>query len=1072
MRIGILGPLQVTAADGRPVDVGGARLRSLLIRLALDAGRTVRVETLADALWGDELPADQTNALQSLVSRLRRALPEPDVLRSEPGGYRLDVDRHAVDAVRFEELTRCGHDSLNRGAAAAAVEELDRAIGLWRGPALADVLESVYAAAPAARLEELRLSATEDRLDAYLNLGRHSDVVGELESLVAEHPQRERLRGQLMKALYATGRQADALTTYDQFRGTLADELGADPSGQLQEIYVAILRSDPELLARTADDQPQTNLPANLTSFVGRDDDIKRLRDQVGKRRLVTLVGPGGTGKTRLAITAASRLLSDSTGHGNGSEPASFAGGVWLAGLASVTDPADVPFAVLDALGLRESNLVDAGQRKAAAHDAMSRLVDALSSGATLIVLDNCEHVINAAADLAEQLLLRCPGLRLLATSREALNIPGETLYPVEPLGVPSADVPAEEMLAYPSVALFADRGADVRPGFSITDDNRRHVIDICRRLDGLPLAIELAAARLRALSPAQISARLDDRFHLLTGGNRTAVPRHQTLQAVVAWSWDLLTDDERRVAEWLSEFPAGSTPESVAGVCGFAPAAALDLLVALVDKSLLQVADETEPRYRMLETIREFGRDRLAAAWSLSTVRSAHAGYFLNLAETAEPVLRTADQLRWMRLLDVERDNLLAALRYAVDVDDADTAVRLAAALGLYWSIKGNHAEAVDWLSRALGVPGSSVPDEVRAVAIGFFVINCAAYGDLTPLAGYFDEIRELASSVDPRHGHPLLAALAPGVAGLADNDAGGMDVIDGLLDHQDPWTRSMLHLMRAAFGENLGRMSGMRDDLTQAADGFRALGERWGLAMSLNQLGELEELVGNLDAARACYTEGLALMRELGAESDIGELRYRLARLADDSKAAKAELLAMLDVSVRRGRSQQIATQCRMALGDLARWDGDLVAAKAWYEEATTALESVGLPGALHQRAIVCAARAMLATELGEHQEARVLLAEAVEAGVESHDFPVMAQVGVGIAHLKAGEGDLALAAELLGAADAVRGIANVASIDVKNLSSRLENELGDGFEIAYARGANLSPDAGVERLRAAVG
>lgn len=1052
MHIGILGPL-IVAEDGRTVEIGGGRLRALLVWLALDVGRPVRVDTLADALWGDDLPHDHANAIQSLVSRLRRVLPRPDVLRSEHGGYRLDIDRNAVDAVQFEDLARRGREALRASDIGTAATTLARAQALWRGAALADVLDSQAAAAPAARLEELRLTVTEDRLEAELTRGRYGETIGELEAVVADHPYRERFRGQLMTAMYATGRRTEALRSYESFRDQIADELGADPSTELQAIHLGILRSDLPLAERSATTW-RTNLPAARSSFIGRDEDVTQLHQLVADHRLVTLVGVGGAGKTRLATTAAQALLSQ------------YSDGVWMVELASATDPAVVPQAVLGALGIREAAVVDAGQARMSAHDATDRLLEALATANALIVLDNCEHVIQAAATLADQLLRGCPSLRLIATSRESLGIDGEALYQVPPLPVPPPDSPADHVEKYAAAALLIERGNAVRPSFTVTDDNRQAIVDICRRLDGIPLALELAAARLRALSAAQIAARLDDRFRLLTGGSRAALPRHQTLRAVVAWSWDLLTDEERELADRLAVFPGGMTPDSVAEVCGVAADQALDLLSTLVDKSLLYVADITEPRYRMLETIREFGRDRLVEHGDLATARHAHAKYFLGLAERAEPQLRGAGQLTWMRVLDAEHDNILSALRYLVDASDGASAARLGAALAQYWTIKGYHSEASEWLGAVLDV-SQQVPIQLRATVLEFFIINSAAGGDLPAIVRFKDELAYLAANVDITQGHPILAVLRPGVAAFADQDERAVDEIEQALDHPDPWARAMLHMMRAAFKENLGDIDGIQDDLESATAGFRAVGDRWGLAMSLNQLGEFQERTGHRSAARDSYREGLTLMRELGAETDVGELRMRLALLNDDQDATRQELEAILEAASERGRSVHIATMCRVHLGNLARWNGDLETATKWYREAIDG--KAGIMGAPQQEAISHLGMGLAGLERHAVSEALPHLKKALDAALSSNDMPVLAQVAVSVAALAEHEGRTERAAQLLGVGEALRGAPDVAAPDAVRLVARLRDTLGhQEFTAARASGASLNRSAAIRTLR----
>ncbi|XLE01709.1 BTAD domain-containing putative transcriptional regulator [Streptomyces sp. 184] len=1133
MRIGVLGPLEV-AVGGVPVEIAGGRLRALLVRLALDPGRYVGTALLAEDLWGDTAPADPGNALQSLVSRLRRALGRADALAYGPAGYRLALPPEAVDAVRFERVAHAGRAALAAGDAAAARRLLEEALALWRGPALADVADAPFAAAPAHRLEELRLETTEDRIEAGLaeegatggpSAGRPGAAVPELEALTTAYPLRERPRALLIRALCAAGRQPEALAAYEEYRALLAEELGVDPPERLRELHVAVLRGEvtgwgggpygtrPGGSSRTspegaggpsrtspgdggpsaadgtppAADEPEppvrTNLRAALTSFVGRDDELRRVRALLGGSRLVTLTGPGGAGKTRLATTAAATLLDASPG------------GVWLVELAPVTGGDDVPFAVLGALGQRETAVLD--NRHLPPRDVLTRLTDTLAAAPTTLVLDNCEHVVSAAAHLADHLLRRCPELRVLATSREPLGIDGEALCPVPPLGLPAPpagdapDSPDTPDIPYtpadaPAVRLFADRARAARPDFAVGPANAAAVAEICRRLDGLPLAIELAAARLRSLPVEQVAARLDDRFRLLTTGSRTALPRHRTLQAVVAWSWELLEDAERRLAEWLSVFPGGATPESVAGVCGMDVVTALDLLAALADKSLLQIAEAPQgaqaepsagPRYRMLETIREFGRDRLADAGDLDRVRAAHAAHFLRLAETADPHVRSREQLGWIALLDAERDNLLAALRHAVDVGDAGTAVRMVAALGIYWTILGNHSEAADWLRLALDVPGDP-PLEAHAVALGFYLINSATGGGRGPRTETLEELTALVARIDPEGGHPMLAVLEPGIAVFTDDDERGLAAIDARLGHPDPWARALLRMIRAAFRENRGYAPGLEEDLEAAAEGFREVGERWGLAMALHQLGEYRALLGDAERARAGFEEALRLMREVHAEDDVGQLRTRLAQLdaaQGRTEAARAELHRVLRAAVRDGHAHVVAL-CRDVLGDLARGAGEWDEAARWYDEALATLRRGGVAAAQIE-AIVRTGRALLACVRGDLADARTELATGLGIATGVKDMPVVAMVGVGVATLaaehaaSAGRPPFARAAELLGAADAVRGVGDVALPDAAELTARLHRALGADFGPARARGAALKQSDAVELLRAYV-
>ena len=639
VRVGVLGPLEVTDAAGGPVRVGGQRVRALLILLAMDAGRVVSARSLIERLWPDERPADAANALQSLVSRLRVALRQaglPDgVVESSAVGYRLAVSRAAVDALEFEAQARAGRQALAGGDPATAARLLRHALARWRGPALADVAGEEFAAAPAARLAELRGAAQLDRIEAELALGAAGPaLIGELRELTAADPLAERPAALMMRALAAVGRQAEALAVYQRTRDRLAEELGVDPSAQLDQAYIAVLRqeipvahghgvsADPSRdaaagaqpaagaeRATAGDSRATTSAGATgavgdgdgpdaerlgavrrgsgwrqPTSFVGRDPDVVGVLKQLAAERLVTLTGPGGVGKTRLAAEAAERLA--------GGGFAWFTGSASFAALAPVSEPSEVPHAVLDALGLRERSIARRGADGAA--DPLDRLCAALAERDALLILDNCEHVIEPAAILTARLLAECPGVRVLATSREPLRIGGESLYVVAPLPVPPAVDPAVGLVgnaasrrwtaadptSSPAVRLFADRAAAVQADFQLDDSTAGAVAQICRTLDGMPLAIELAAPWLRTLTPVQLAERLDDRFALLTSGSRASLPRHQTLRATVDWSWQLLSGPERVLARRLSVFPGGATLIAAEQVCAdpaSAPAPAPD---------------------------------------------------------------------------------------------------------------------------------------------------------------------------------------------------------------------------------------------------------------------------------------------------------------------------------------------------------------------------------------------------------------------------------------------------------------------------------------------------------------
>ncbi|WP_433529396.1 BTAD domain-containing putative transcriptional regulator [Micromonospora sp. CA-263727] len=1036
MWVGILGPLEVRDGD-QVVEVAGARLRALLIRLALDPGRSVGVPALAEALWGDTPPADTANAVQSLVSRLRRAVPGLGVL-SGPAGYRLDLGPGDVDANRFERLTRDGGEALRTGDAARALATLRDALELWRGAALVDVAEAPYAIAAAGRLEELRLTAQEDRIEAELQFGQAASPVAELDELAAAHPLRERLAALHMRALAAAGRPAEALTIFERLRQRLSDELGADPSPELRAAHLALLRG--EVASPPAKVAAQRgNLRAGLSTFVGRDEDLRQLTKHLAENRLVTLIGAGGTGKTRLAIVAAG-VLADS-----------LAGGAWLVELAPITEPADVPRAVLDTVGRRDLALESA---RPTPRDTLGRLVEALASEETLIVLDNCEHVVGAAARLADDLLGRCPGLRILATSQEPLGIVGEVLDPVPPLRLPPVDVTSIDALAYPSVQLLRDRGAAVRPGFAVTDDNVAEVGEICRRLDGLPLAIELAAARLRTLSPGQVAAALDDRFRLLTGGSRTALPRHRTLRAVVDWSWALLTDAERRLAERLAVFPSSITAESAVAVGGGDAAPVLDVLV---DKSLLQVVGDG--RFRMLETIREYGLERLAETGGLAQARAAHAVYFRHLMQTADPHLRTAGQLPWLRRLEAERDNIVGALQFACEAGDADTALRIGAALTLPLVIWGDDAIGGDVLARALALPGPA-PSGERAVVLALRLIMDSFGGAREPDAAQVAELAE-AFRAAQGSGNPYLALLEPLLSMLVDDTAAGIAAVDRARPDADPWTSGTLLALRGRIKENDGDADGMLRDLTQATAQLRAVGERWSLSMALSQYADALTKRGDWAAATSALEESARLSRELDPATEPGFQMVWLAALrarSGDVAGAKRDLRRFIadQAAGRDGRNTAFGL---VMLGDIARVEGSLDEAQECLTEAMRRLAA--MPLAVPQfRGLVLTAMAHLALARADIAGARRCVGEAASCGIASRDMPVVAIVTVGWVALAAAEGRFALAAELLGTSDSLRGWPDRSNVDAQRLAEELRAELGDeAYDSSYARGNGLS-------------
>ncbi|MGW3678367.1 AfsR/SARP family transcriptional regulator [Streptomyces prasinus] len=1128
VRYRILGTTQALRPDGTVVPLGGARLRALLTVLALRAGRTVPVRLLVDEVWDGGPPADATGALQALVGRLRRALGA-DAVASGDGGYRLTAPADDVDLHRFGRLAGEGLRALADGEPARAGLVLDDALALWRGPALTDL---PCRTAEAARVDALRLDALRARHGAALALGEAGRSLPELTALCDSHPLDEPLQVLRLRALRDAGRAAEALAAYEDVRRLLAERLGSDPGAELRSLYAELLKPEaasPPRSARPgtpgarkpADAPPQPPPPspsppppggprARLTSFVGREADLEAIRDDLSSARLVTLIGPGGAGKTRLSQEAAEALLRASAAHGGAGGDTTGDGarhglldrvrdGVRIVELAPVDDPAGVPEAVVTAVGARETVLYGAGAEgmRAATErggDPVDRLAEHCGRRRMLLVLDNCEHVVDAAARLVETLLERCPGLTVLATSREPLGVPGESLRPVEPLPEPVA------------LRLLADRGAAARPGFRVEDDPEA-CAEICRRLDGLPLAIELAAARLRMLTPRQIADRLDDRFRLLTSGSRTVRPRQQTLRAVVDWSWDLLDDGERDVLRRLSVFAGGCDLAAAEAVCG---PAVLDVLGSLVDKSLVVAAPPADGagsdgmRYRLLETVAEYASERLDESGQRTGAERAHLTYYRELARTTDPLLRGPDQLAAIGRLEREYENLRTALRHALAARDEQEALCLTLSLAWYWQMRDQRIEARNWCREVMALGPDPFAEPVRPVPslwrrctdapppMSDEVLAEARRGvHLSHMACMDTELDDWMTPEAQRRLRVIAAVYAPGQPQICRPPGtfwafalmliGEMGTLYKVVDEavrtcrQTPgfdWELASNLQMRANFLANRSDWAGdALRDADEALEIYRRLGDAWGTAESLSARAEARERRGECALAAADYEEAIRYAERLGAHAQAAVLTARLGGvLLETGEEERGERL-LREVIERRGGGHEPALPAARLF--LTGWLGMTGRTADARDQLRALREEFRLSNYVVFDAFILGAEGWLDVVDGHDERALGTIREALAQSNNPLTLAIAAHMRA--SHLTMGATALAGvdggrrardAARCLGAADASLPPGHVAGRmerEVRDLAERRTRDaLGDpAYETAYAEGGRLSPE-----------
>lgn len=960
MEVRLLGPFALVE-HGREREVTSASERALLALLATAPGRTFTRDQLVDALWGEAPPANPQNALQLRVSKLRKVLG--GALATVPSGYRLDLSEDDVDALRFVGLVR--------------QRRLREALELWRGDPLAEFGTLPWAQAEATRLREVHATAVEDHVDERLAAGDHTTLIADLEGLIAVEPLRERIRAQHMVALHRSGRTADALAAFQSFRQHLNEELGVEPSADLRSLEMRILRDDPSLAAPHRPSPVAGNLPAPRGPLIGRSVLLERVQDLVAETPLVTLTGPGGVGKTTLAITLGRRVADH------------YEGGVWFVPLASVEHDSQVPDAVARVLPVADPDKGSAFQ-----------LVSAwLSTRAALLVLDNCEHLADACANFADELLrVAGPALRIVTTSREALAVLGETQVPVPPL---------EESDA---ARLFVDRALRAAPDVPLSADDPQ-VLRICERLDGLPLAIELAAARIKTLSTDDLAARLDDRFGLLTTAPRTAEVRHRTLRATIDWSHELLTAPQQALFRRLAVFRGGWTLPAAEGVCDETAGSVLDLLGELVDRSMVVTS---RGRFRMLETIRAYAEERLNSSSDLDAVARRHAEYFTRFAEQAEPHLRGPTQREWLARLRDEDGNLRQAATWAIAHRDADPdlALRLGGALGWYWYV-GRQIDGTSYLRDALrGVTGASASARARALqALSLAVrpVGCIVHPTADGAQAAADSAALFIQVGDTARA--AFSQLLQAVEGVGQPDPTvALEQVErartSLRAHGDTWGSALADFVEMEIRLHHGEVDPALRLGRSSERGFNRIDDDWGRSAVMLHLGYGLRVAGRLDEAGEVLERAVVLSRDGELPNNLARAAFELAEAALDRGDADAAgpWLETCERTARDLGNDTLLAMAHLGRAGVHRLARDTGAAVAHYRSAL-----VHARGSEFVKGLVRAHAGLAATHLddGTAEDARHELERAMALAGRLADAGIAASILELRARLAAHEG-----------------------------------------------------------------
>jgi predicted ATPase/DNA-binding SARP family transcriptional activator len=965
LEIRLLGPFAVEL-DGTPAHVGRSKRPALLALLALRRGQVVSVEEAIDALWGEELPAAPRNAVQHHVGRLRAALGA-ETIAASADGYALA--NAWVDALRFEDLLGRARIAVREGDARAAADSVARALKLWRGPPLLGLTDMPWFSAEARRLEALRGDLLEEQFEAALALDEHREIVSPLQSAVKENPVRERLWGQLMLALYRSGRQAEALETFQEARRVLLEQTGLDPGPELRRLQASILAHDPAIAAVSGRPRRRGNLPTPATSFVDRERELEEVVTLLREHRLVTLLGPPGVGKSRLALEALRAFESE------------LGDGAWIVELARAGESEDIVRLVAQALDAHGS-------------DPLTRVIARLRDGDATLLLDACEHARAEAARIISAILGECPQVRVLATSREVLRVSGEARVALDPLPF------AEDEPRSPAVQLFAARARAARPDFELTDEATGLVAEIARRVDGLPLAIELAAARVNVLGLAELLSMVDRRLPLLDDQPRPD-PMRTAVRGLVEWSYDLLHRDEKTLLHQLAVHRGGaSLPSLIAvGSChGLDEATITYLLGTLVDKSIVSVSFPAgEARYDLLDTVRDYALERLSEIGGLAAARQAHAEYFATLAEAGRPGLRGRDWQAWTLRLSLENDNLWSALTYARDTPAPDIAIRLGASLGWYFSFSERVSEGRRFLELARDVAGDVDVPGLRMVLLASICFLATEELDLEAAIEAGEGALELASDArDARETAEVRALLSIPLA-----QAGASDRAAKLADEAkaaseaagDHWGAAVASIVGAEAAAVAGDVSTVAALSADAARHSKAIGFLPGLLPATMLEAWAAEQRGDARAAAEVYRRVFELANETRFVDHAAFALARLgsAALADRDSRQAEKLFRRALAAADAAHAPWVTAYARVQLGRILAAAGDVSTAERLYRSALEwserprphrARESLFLMLAGSPGMAALQGLAELATVLGDAEAAAELRARAALA------------------------------------------------------------------------------------------